>query len=173
MDEWPELEELARAVDAWRDWPVALPVDAQRVIDAAGPVVDNYRSQKVLIEHYKNMPPISLETLRHQGLVSTEQYARQVGIPFHRTCCTSTIDQAHLASCAQSDHGQTLPTAAVAAAEAAADAALDGLGLTGYKAVMEVAGLDDQEVACPGGCGMYYRPLFSCHVCPGPPAATT
>ncbi|AGU91977.1 hypothetical protein ADAWI_63 [Mycobacterium phage Adawi] len=82
MDEWPELERLAQAVDAWDEWPLSPIYDrAAAVIDAARDVVANYRESKALIEHYKNMPPITLDTLRREGLVTEAQYRRQVGLP--------------------------------------------------------------------------------------------
>lgn len=57
MDEWPELEALGRAMDAWDDWPLSPLYDrAQAVIDAARDVVRNYRETKALVEHYKAMP---------------------------------------------------------------------------------------------------------------------
>ena len=82
MDEWPELEALAVALDAWHEWPGKLADDRLAcIIDAADVVVRNYRDTLAMIEHYKAMPPITLDTLRVQGLVSEEQYRRQVGLP--------------------------------------------------------------------------------------------
>ncbi|ACF05066.1 hypothetical protein Nigel_63 [Mycobacterium phage Nigel] len=81
MDEWPELETLGRAVDAWDEWPVSVCLAAQEVIDAARAVVRNYRETKAVIEHYRAMPPITLDTLRGQGLLTEAQYRRQVGLP--------------------------------------------------------------------------------------------
>lgn len=82
MDEWPELEALAAAVDRYDEWPeMALIDDVANVIEAARDVVRNYRDTLALIAHYKAMPPITLDTLRVQGLVTEAQYRRQVGLP--------------------------------------------------------------------------------------------
>ncbi|QFP96348.1 hypothetical protein SEA_APEX_65 [Mycobacterium phage Apex] len=68
MDEWPELEALAKAVDAWDEWPVTVVLAAQEVIDAARDVVRNYRETKALVEHYKAMPVDADQVRRAMGL---------------------------------------------------------------------------------------------------------
>ena len=69
MDEWPELEALAQAVDAWDEWPLSPLYDrAQAVIDAARDVVRNYRETKALVEHYKAMPVDADQVRRAMGL---------------------------------------------------------------------------------------------------------
>ncbi|AXH47428.1 hypothetical protein SEA_HYDRO_65 [Mycobacterium phage Hydro] len=82
MDEWPELEALAKAVDAWDEWPLSPLYDrAQAVIDKARDVVRNYRDTLAMIAAYKAMPPVTMDTLRREGLVTEAQYRRQVGLP--------------------------------------------------------------------------------------------
>lgn len=82
MDEWPELEALAKAVDAWDEWPLSPLYDrAQAVIDKARDVVRNYRDTLAMIAAYKAMPPVTMDMLRREGLVTEAQYRRQVGLP--------------------------------------------------------------------------------------------
>ena len=82
MDEWPELEALAKAVYAWDEWPLSPLYDrAQAVIDKARDVVRNYRDTLAMIAAYKAMPPVTMDTLRREGLVTEAQYRRQVGLP--------------------------------------------------------------------------------------------
>lgn len=83
MDEWPELEALAAAIDRYDEWPEMALTDGSlaNVIDAARDVVRNYRETKAMVAAYKAMPPISLDTLRREGLVTEAQYRRQVGLP--------------------------------------------------------------------------------------------
>ena len=81
MDEWPELEALGRAVDAWDEWPGTPEPRAQAIIDKARDVVRNYRDTLAMIAAYKAMPPVTMDTLRREGLVTEAQYRRQVGLP--------------------------------------------------------------------------------------------
>ncbi|QJD51368.1 hypothetical protein SEA_RAWRGERTHAT_65 [Mycobacterium phage RawrgerThat] len=69
MDEWPELEALAVAVDRYDEWPeMALIDDVANVIEAARAVVINYRETKALVEHYKAMPVDADQVRRAMGL---------------------------------------------------------------------------------------------------------
>ncbi|ABD58182.1 hypothetical protein PBI_COOPER_65 [Mycobacterium phage Cooper] len=58
MDEWPELETLARALSRWEDWPERyeyLRPELTDLVDAVRTVVRNYRDTKALVEHYRTM----------------------------------------------------------------------------------------------------------------------
>ena len=95
MDEWPELEALARAVDAWDEWPESVCLASQEVIDAARVVVTNYREQKALIEHYRRTPVLTVSCpngcgaqlppgLSHPGCAAAADKARYraaMGLP--------------------------------------------------------------------------------------------
>ncbi|AOT27280.1 hypothetical protein KNT58_gp65 [Mycobacterium phage Fortunato] len=69
MDEWPELEALAAAVDRYDEWPeMALIDDVANVIEAARAVVINYRDTKAMVAAYKAMPVDADQARRAMGL---------------------------------------------------------------------------------------------------------
>ena len=68
MDEWPELEALAQAMDAWDEWPGTPEPRAQAIIDKARDVVHNYRETKAMVATYKAMPVDADQVRRAMGL---------------------------------------------------------------------------------------------------------